>query len=99
MAKEKLLSAREVAEQTGVTVRQLDYWVSRGIVPEARGRTSPGSGMRRAFNLEVVPKVRTLMYVQAGFENSLSCRILKGVYDNWEAGRVRLNANTWIVWT
>ena len=49
------LSSKQVCALTGVTYRQLDYWVGLGVI---EGQGSPGSGMPRIWTSEQVQRVR-----------------------------------------
>lgn len=53
-----LISANELCEITGVTYRQLDYWVRLGVVRPAL--PANGSGSQRKFSGPQVPVMRCL---------------------------------------
>ena len=56
-------STAQVADMTGLTVRQLDYWARVGIfVPELQ--QACGSGSRKRYSLEDVIQLRSLRRLQ-----------------------------------
>ena len=53
------VSAKEFCRQTGLTYRQVDYWVRRGVLATAV-RRAPGSGYERPFDEDEV-RVATVL--------------------------------------
>jgi hypothetical protein len=53
-------STRDVADRTGATVRQLQYWTNHGIIPLARGAPQ-GSGHVRLWSAADAVKVAELV--------------------------------------
>lgn len=56
-------STAQVADMTGLSVRQLDYWAHQGIfTPELQ--QASGSGTRKRYSLEDVVQLRSLRRLQ-----------------------------------
>ncbi len=56
-------STAQVADMTGLSVRQLDYWARRGIfMPEIQ--QASGSGTRKRYSLDDVIQLRSLRRLQ-----------------------------------
>lgn len=59
----KPISSGDAVRRSGITYRQLDYWISIGVVrPLVKAQ---GSGTRRLFRPEDVPRMRLLGRLQA----------------------------------
>lgn len=58
--REGTVSSQELVALTGLTYRQLDYWVSTGYLTPV-GDSNPGTGRSRRFNLEEVDTARMMV--------------------------------------
>lgn len=47
-------SAPDIVEMTDLTYRQVDHWLTRGILRTVDGRENPGSGAQRRFDAREV---------------------------------------------
>lgn len=54
-----LHTSEEAAERAGVTFRQLDYWVTQGIVTPTEWLNEGGSGSRRRWSDEDITRIAT----------------------------------------
>jgi DNA-binding transcriptional MerR regulator len=73
--REQTFSTLEAAEMAGVTYRQLDYWLRRGII-EISDDPQPGSGHSRRFTqtevealMEIVTIYRSAQAILREFTN------------------------------
>jgi DNA-binding transcriptional MerR regulator len=56
-----LLRTAEVVERSGLTYRQVDYWVRAGLITPARiVRKADGPGSRRLFHPMVLDEIAAL---------------------------------------
>jgi DNA-binding transcriptional MerR regulator len=61
---QRALSARQVAEVTGATYRQLDYWARVDVLHPSISRAN-GSGSRRRYSLDDARAARALVLLSA----------------------------------
>jgi hypothetical protein len=92
------ITADQLVEATGATHRQIDYWATHEVVPVC-GEKSPGSGFRRTFDEEIIPRVKILVKASAAFGGGLNADIMKKIYDGYEEGKVRIGFDIYLVWT
>ena len=75
------LTADQVCEQTGVSYRQLDWWIRTGLVSPLNDGL--GTGSVRAFTEDDVRQVRTIAHLrELGFELE---DIRAGLRIGWDA--------------
>ncbi len=54
------LSATEVCRFSGITYRQLDYWITAGYMEDPRSKHMRGSGIPRRFPPEAVARAKEI---------------------------------------
>ncbi len=97
-----VVSSAEVCRRTGATYRQLDYWMSHGIIP---GPPGPGSGYRRTIPADLVEPIRAAVAVQNAVTKrgrgatGLHSSILAEIIRNPDGGRIELGDGVAITWT
>lgn len=91
------ISSKQLMSETGLTYRTLDYWVSNGVIPTV-GDGSPGSGGRRKFDKEIVPKVQLMLDVTGAFDHKLTTEMLKRIYNSYEEGIMHLDNDIFLSW-
>ncbi len=95
-----MMSTTELAQHSGATIRQLDFWIRSGVLtPEVQAR---GSGTSRRFDPAWVPVVRLLSNIQAamgsGRSGGVPTRLLARIVDNYGYGRIELAPNIHLTW-
>lgn len=96
----KDLSSTQVCDATKITYRQLDYWLTNGVIPRDHvDLPDPGSGRHRNWSPQVVAPLTVLHHVTTAFPTPLDTTILADIYRNWGQGRLRLTADVAITWT
>lgn len=90
----------ELCELTGLTYRQLDYWVRAGVLPD--DGTSGGSGSRRTFAGSIIPRVEILVRVARAFASKdvgqLALATYQDIYDHYDRGWVEVAPGVRITW-
>jgi DNA-binding transcriptional MerR regulator len=61
MRTDELLTSSEVCELSGLSYRQLDYWVRTEKIGCAADTEHRGSGSQRLFSLGVVDEIKTML--------------------------------------
>jgi DNA-binding transcriptional MerR regulator len=80
---ERTYSSREVCEETGVTYRQLDYWIRVGYIS---GVGCPGSGRQRRYTASDVERVKEIRRAMAKAIQTLRDADLNGLVRLLEGG-------------
>lgn len=94
------IGVADAAKRAGVTYRQLDYWITQGLVASSG---SLGSGHVRTMSLDDIPKVRTLGRVSRAFRRNSKATavplpLLEAAAKWWPAGRVDLGEGVVLTW-
>lgn len=108
MTTAKYMSSKNVVQLTGVTYRQLDYWVMRSekLAPQCK---QIGTGHRRKFSFEDVVVIAVLAQVYktmsqigavdaTGMQASLVDAIVDLIYPYAEVVAAGFNPPAWLVW-
>lgn len=90
----------ELCELTGMTYRQLDYWVRNGVfTAEGEGM---GSGSRRTYDASVIPKIKVLVRVARAFASKdvgqLSTHTYADIFNHADRGYVEVAPGIRITW-
>lgn len=93
------ISSSELANRTGASYRQVDYWVRAGmIMPVRKSKAAPGSGHRRRFEEEIVDRVTVMVKVSGIFDGHPPGGLLKRIYDNFEDGHIDMGEGIRLTW-
>ncbi len=92
-----LINTRELIKRTGASFRQIDYWCRMGVISTV-GKRTPGSGYYRQFDEEVVNRVKLVVNVSKAFGSPLHTKELKGIYDNYDDGKLDLGDGIILLW-
>ena len=90
-----IINSRELAERTGATFRQLDYWCTRGIIHPLWG-DNPGSGRRRSFNEAIVDRVLLLVRISRAFQRENIP--MHQAFDRYDEGDLDLGEGLTLSW-
>lgn len=91
-----MISSRELAEATGATYRQIDYWTTSGVI-EPVGKARPGSGSFRSFDEEWIPIVKLFVKIAKQFRYNHH-DLLRKVVLHYDLGFVVLEDGLRLVW-
>jgi hypothetical protein len=91
------ISTQELADRTGASYRQIDYWCRNDIFGPV-GENTPGSGYRRRFDESEVRKVELLVRVSSVLGRITTLSLLKTVYNNYKDGFVDLGEGLILSW-
>ena len=88
-----LIKSMEMVERTGISYRQLNYWVGRKLVESEGG---VGSGNTRYFPTSQIPIVRLLglvsKWASKGYpQQGLQIRVLRDLVDAYGRGEENLD--------
>jgi len=92
-----LITSKELAQRTGATYRQIDYWCGLDLI-SAVGKNKPGSGYYRGFEEAIVPRVTFLVKVSNAFNHSFRKDTLKMISDSYEEGSIDLGDGITLSW-
>lgn len=93
-----MIGAYELCKATGATYRQVDYWCAMGVIPTI-GKVSPGSGIDRKFDEEIIEKVALLAKVSKIFPGRpVGKDILRQIFENYEEGEIILGEGIVLRW-
>lgn len=81
-------STQRVAEQTGASYRQLDWWTRNDVIPGAP--EAPGSGNHRRWPETLLPVISVLARVQTAFDANLPHTVLRRIAEAAFAGENEL---------
>lgn len=90
-----LISSTELAEITGATFRQIDWWERGGVIRPAIAARGPGR--YRSWDSEIVPLVRLLATVSQSLEIG-DTRVHRQIVDRFEVGELDLGGGVRLVW-
>lgn len=91
-----MLTTRQVVEATGVTVRQLNYWIGWGVLKPitAPGKASGGSGARFLWDDDEIRMVKTARFLlSAAAKNGHVTWIASFMGGNWQEIRHQVSAH------
>lgn len=94
----KVIRTKELAERTGATRRQIDYWAKAGVIEVVGGQPDTGCGFPRLYAEKVVDPVKVLTRISTAFDHHIKVEILKEIYDNYEAGYLDMGGGIYIAW-
>lgn len=84
-----MISSQELAVAAGVSYRQLDYWVRQGLITPTVD--SHGSGSRRAWDPELIPRVKLLGTVSRLLNDTM---LFEKVVNAYESGQIERDGVT-----
>ena len=96
------LSSTEVTRITGITYRQLDYWVRNGVIPpDWVDDPSAGSGRARRWHPEAIPALQVAGRISRALPRgtNLSSGDMKRVLANWNRGYITFDDGIALSWT
>jgi hypothetical protein len=80
------LSAKELSEKSGTSIRNIHYWTTAGIL-KTEGPQQPGTGFPLEYNEDCIDRV-ALMGVISRLFQGCPTEILEKVYNHYEDGYV-----------
>ncbi len=83
------IDIKELVIRTGATLRQLDLWIAKRAISPL-GDPHPGSGYIREFDESIVDRVKLMVFISNAFDNRLSVKTLKQIYNCFDAGSIEL---------
>lgn len=98
-----LISTVEAARKTGVSYRQLDYWVTHGVFGDDVSR-NPGSGNPRMFPADLMPHLATLGAISRSLAygnanaNQVTTAFMRQVVENFDTGYIDLGEGIHLTW-
>jgi len=99
---ERGLSSTEMTRLTGLTYRQLDYWIRNGVIP-AHWVDNPhgGSGHHRHWNPDAVRPLQVAGRITRALPRgtNLSSADMKRVLRNWTDGHLDFGDGIHLTWT
>lgn len=100
---EVTLSTPEMSTLTGLTYRQLDYWVRNRVIPSywILGDNLPGSGRQRRWRSEAIEPLIVAARInrQLGRGTNLSSADMARVVRNYKDGYLDFGGGIRLTWT
>ena len=95
------ITTKELIEKTGVSPRQLNYWIDHKVL-HPLGDSNPGTGHIRYFDAAIIPKVCTLVAVSVVFDGrygkGVSVGTLYEIFKDYEEGELDMGFGISIKW-
>ena len=96
------LTTPEVARATGITYRQLDYWLRNKVIPHNWvDNAHEGSGSHRRWSPEAIAPLRVAGRISRALPTgtNLSSADMKKVLAHWDTGRLEFGDGITLTWT
>jgi hypothetical protein len=91
------IGSMELCRRTGASFRQVDYWCRGGVIKPV-GYPTPGSGTPREWDAKITPAVKLLVKMSKVFHHSIRKETLKAIFENYDAGQVKLESGITVSW-
>jgi DNA-binding transcriptional MerR regulator len=98
---DETISTTELCRETRLSYRQIDYWVTNGLIRPRTEGPNPGSGNNRRFSVDYIPKLKLAKDIQSTMMargSRTSLEFIREVLDHFHDGGIKLTEGVLIAW-